>query len=247
MKVASKKLFAFVLSICMFGAICTQSASAAEKTVKSGIPEGCIAISKDEAASFTADGIDAAGTKTPDDTDTGISTHAVQLGTRVQSVIVYPLGYNMETNELFINPNIFKQVVYNTNFQQSAGIALSNSETLLLMQKMMDFMGSLGTNYALVGWHLQGVVLFGYDRPQYVLYRHSPTSLDTTTEERLDLSGSNVSVRFKGNFTFPKGVDVLKSYYYVSISGACYYKTSSGGQSDALFGISGAFNSPNPD
>lgn len=244
MKTLSKKLLSFLMAICMIGPIFAQSAQATDNVTSSGIPEGCVAVSNDETVSFSAEPIEVTSVENLDDEKLGLNASArnVQLGTRVQNAIVYPLGYNIDTNELFINTAIYKRVVYNTNFQQSAGVRLSNSDTLLLMQQMMDYMGSLEGNYALVGWHLQGIVLFGYDYPQYLLYTPTKTFVGSTDQQRLDLSGSNVYVTFRGNFTFPQNVDVLKDYYYIGFSGACYYRTSSGQQSDALFGISGAFN-----
>lgn len=249
MKTLSKKFVVLFMMACMICSALGQTALAAD-TAETGIPEGCIAVSDEELMSFTADPSAVSGAETEiwDDSsdDSGIGTYAASQGVRVQRITVYPLGINLDTNELFYHPDIYAQVVYTTTQGASEGIYLSNNQTLGLMQQMMSILSSTGENCYVYGWYLTGKVLFSYDNPQYITFKRVGTSVDSTDEVKQDISGEDVYQDFFGIFTYPQNKDVLVDYYYIGISGACWYKANNGNLIGTAFGISAGFNASEP-
>lgn len=43
-------------------------------------------------------------------------------------------------------------------------------------------------------------------------------------------------------YLYPENVNVLEDYYYVGVTGACYYKMASGQESGTMFQYSATFN-----
>lgn len=163
-------------------------------------------------------------------------------GVAIRKIKIYPLAYNTQTNGWFYYPGIGKQARY-INYSQSQGIDLTKSETMSLMQRMQEKLDSLTDDCRIVGWLLKGEVEFHYKNPNYILFQRSGTGIDSQKEpeeKRTIYAYSTES--FEKTFSFPSGIDFENSYYYVGISGGCYYTGASGKPVSALLHFSASFN-----
>lgn len=245
MKTLSKRLFAFFMAFCMIVPMSAQSVSAADTTPSSDIPGDCIAISGREMVPLTTDPIDIAGSDivgndeispylTPGDRDMGVG---------VRSITIYPLGYDYDTETLFYDSGIYKQAYY-VNYAQTQALELTKSETLSLMLQLQNAFSSVGDNCALVGWYLKGRVEFHYKDPQYLLFQRCGTGINRSEEEEVkSVINAYTIEEFEATFAYPQNMDFLNDYYYVGVSGGCYYRGPSGNQTSALFGIYAYLNS----
>ena len=246
MKVLSKKLFAFFMVLCMIAPMLMVPAFATDNTPHGGIPEECIAVSESEVMPLL-NPLNSFETSESDQmVDDGISPHLSStdrdMGVGIRSITIYPMGVNLETGELFVHPNVYKRIFY-VNWSQFGGLNLSKSDTLSLMQQLASIISSGGDNYRLAGWCLVGAVEFHYRNPHYLLYQRRGTGLDPNAQPDTKREISAYSTESMLTlYLYPSNVNVLEDYYFVGVSGGCYYTTPSGNASDALFQYSATFN-----
>lgn len=246
MKTLSKRVFAFFVAVCMIAPMLALPASATDNVSSCGIPDGCVAVSENETAALTIDSlkITSSDFESDDEIDPHLTPDDRDMGVGVRRIIVYPMGINTETNELFIHPQIFKSATY-INWNQSQSIRLTKNETMLLMNQLWNVMSSAGENYYLIGWYLESTVEFDYKNPEYLLARRCGTNITTDPnepEERRELYASDPPQLFKALFSYPEGYDALNDYYYVGVSGGVYYIGSTGKHASALFSATVTFN-----
>jgi len=245
MKTLSKKFLVFLLAICMVTPLLSQPALASDGTSNAGLPEGCIVISKDGMVPFDTDSLDVLESDIMDGEEISPQLDITDrdMGVGVRRITIYPMGLNEENGELFVHPSICKQARY-INWTQTQGLRLSNSETLSLMQQMLNLLSTGGDKYSLVGWYLDASVEFDYSRPEYALYRRCGTNIQEKDEpeERREISAAGTQP-FNGLFFYPQGIDPLTDYYYVGITGGCYYISELNVHLGALFGTYVSFNS----
>lgn len=132
---------------------------------------------------------------------------------------------------------------FSTLTGRDLGLDLFKSDTLSLMQQLAGIISSGGDNYRLAGWCLVGAVEFHYRNPYYLLYQLRGTGIDPNAQpDRKREMNARSAESMQTFYLCPNNVDVLEDYYYIGVSGGCYYTTASGSASGALFQYSASFD-----
>lgn len=244
MRKLRSRFFAFLTAICMITPLLCQPALASD-SVGEELPDGFVSVSKSGMTSATVKPADAES----ESSDANIPTpYAWSEGCRVLNITVYPLAVNPATNEVFIHNGIYDRITYSTIYQAEAGFALSPSQTLSLMQRLLDALKSSSAtqNCLLAGWHIEANINFYYERPEYLIYRFK-----TLTAVSDDIRKDGVTA---GTYTFSKdfgyptlnNINPLEDYYYMGFQGAFYAKSSNGLSLGHAFAAYVSFNCDYP-
>ncbi len=244
MRKLSNRFFAFLVAICLITPLLCQPALASS-SLGEELPDGFISVSELGMDSFAVEPADAE----LESSDTNIPVpYAWSEGCRVLNITVYPLAINPSTNEVFIHTGIYERIVYSTIYYAEAGFFLSPSQTLNLMQRLLNALGSSSSTQdcRLVGWHIEADINFYYERPEYLIYRFKTS---TTVSDDIRKDGVTAGTyTFSKDFAYPTldNINFLEDYYYMGFQGAFYAKSSNGLSLGRAFAALVGFNSSNP-
>lgn len=245
MRKLRSRFFAFLMAICMITPLLCQPALASD-SVGEELPDGFVSVSELGMDSFAVEPTDTASDPAVPDAPLPF---AWSEGNRVLNITVYPLAMNPDTNELFIHQGIYDRITYSTIYQAEAGFALSPSQTLTLMKRLLDALASSSAtqNCRLAGWRIESDINFYHSRPEYIIYRLK-TSTSTSGDLRQDVRETSATYTFSGNFGYltQGNIDPLKDYYYMGFNGEFYSKTSSGLSLGSVFAALVSFNCDYP-
>ena len=126
-------------------------AYAAYEAGENKLPEGCVALTDEEAANlFYAIAPD----EEPDEIIANANnTRAVtraSTGSRVLSISVYAMYQNTETENKFYHPDFGRTITYNSS-TQSEGIHFSHASTVALMDRFEAYLATQEGSYEFIG------------------------------------------------------------------------------------------------
>jgi len=246
MKTLNKKIFAFLMAICMIVPMCAQPVSAASSSPNSSGLDDLVPVPKSWIGSTVITSSENLDPNNLD--DDGISPlldpTTRDMGVGIRKIRVYPMLVEIQSKEPLYLKNIYRQANY-VNYSQFQGLQLSKSETQALMMEVWNEVVAAGAEnaYGFAGWVLYGEVEYHYKNPKYVNYQLTGSGIDAATSpfKKVSLSPYE-TLGFSTAYYYPENVDLLNEYYYVGVSGGCYHVTSSGVERGTAFNYSASFN-----
>lgn len=243
MKTLSKKFLVFLLAIFMVTPLLSQPALASD-ILNEDDPGDIVVVPNFDPNSLTATEPVIAE---PDVFDEDVPTpYLMTEGNRVVSIRAYPLAMDPDEGTTVYYTNIYASINYSTYYDSLAGFALSQKQTLSLMQRMLNALAASSSyqDYLLAGWHFEADIWFYYSKPEYMTYQYR-VSQYASDEIKQVISNPDFVGTFKMDFGYPTryGIDPLNDPYYVGVTGAFYCVGDLYGRA---FSASVSFNSPNP-
>lgn len=149
----------------------------------------------------------------------------------VYSMAISPIAYVIvDGQEGFAQfDSISKSYQFKT-YYQNAGVSLSNSEAIQLMNRLAAVCEAQADDYVLVGWLLGVTFTFEASTPQTFVWTASGTNMEPSNSSTLSLTGYGTSVRATCSypFAYPQGIDVFTEKYDIEISGMYHFKNQNG-------------------